>query len=311
MLDKYKDSQIVLYNILNNAIANNKLSHAYLFDSNGNSDAMDIAISFAKMIICNDSDVVNKENIIMRIDDGNYLDVKIIQPDGIWLKKEELINLQNDFSKKSIEGKKKIYIIKDAEKMNVQTANSLLKFLEEPVDDIIAILVVNNINLILPTILSRCQVIKLNKKNLSNDTINNFFNLFCNYKCGKISIEEANLIIDNIISFILFLEKNGFNTIIYAKKLWHNIFKDREANIMALELLVCFYEDVLKYKSNINSLFFYSKYDYIIEVADYNSIDNLSNKLEIIINNLNSIRYNLNINLLIDKMIIDMCGDNK
>jgi DNA polymerase III gamma/tau subunit len=58
--------------------------------------------------------------------------------------------------------------------MNIQTANSILKFLEEPIDEIIAILVVDNINLMLPTIISRCQVIKLNKKPLSLDSIDNF-----------------------------------------------------------------------------------------------------------------------------------------
>lgn len=73
------------------------------------------------------------------------------------------MDLQSEFSKKSIEGSKKVYIIKSADKMNIQTANSILKFLEEPIDEIIAILVVDNINLMLPTIISRCQVIKLNK----------------------------------------------------------------------------------------------------------------------------------------------------
>ena len=51
MLDIYKYEQPILYNILNNSIINNKLSHAYLFDSNGNSDVYDIVLSFTKMII--------------------------------------------------------------------------------------------------------------------------------------------------------------------------------------------------------------------------------------------------------------------
>ena len=63
-------------------------------------------------------------------------------------------------SVKSFYGKK-IYWIKDIEKMTEQAANSLLKFLEEPEDDIIAILSCKNISAILPTIISRCQQVKL------------------------------------------------------------------------------------------------------------------------------------------------------
>ena len=103
MLDIYKYEQPILYNILNNSIINNKLSHAYLFDSNGNSDVYDIVLSFTKMIITsNITNETEKNNICMRIDDENYVDVKVIEPDGMWIKKDQLLDLQSEFSKKSI-----------------------------------------------------------------------------------------------------------------------------------------------------------------------------------------------------------------
>lgn len=141
MLDRYKIGQPLVYTMLNNAIDSDKLSHAYLFDANGNDEVYDIIYSFVKMIFCrNISDKKKINNICKRIDDSNYIDLKIIEPDGLWLKKEQILDLQNEFSKKAIEGDKKVYIIKSADKMNTQTANSILKFLEEPVDDIVAIL---------------------------------------------------------------------------------------------------------------------------------------------------------------------------
>ena len=83
MLELYKDGQPIFYNMVNNAIKNNKLSHAYIFDSNGNPDVMDIVLSFVKEIICMDiNDDNDIKNICKRIDDGNYVDVKIIKPDG-------------------------------------------------------------------------------------------------------------------------------------------------------------------------------------------------------------------------------------
>ena len=88
MLDGYKDGQPVVYSMLMNAINNGKLSHAYIFDSNGNSDVFDIVLLFVKMILCKDIDDENEKSVICkRVDDGNYLDVKVIEPDGIWIKK--------------------------------------------------------------------------------------------------------------------------------------------------------------------------------------------------------------------------------
>ncbi len=131
------------------------------------------------IITSNITNETEKNNICMRIDDGNYVDVKVIKSDGMWIKKK--INFwiyKVNLVKNLLRVVKKVYIIKSADKMNIQTANSILKFLEEPIDEIIAILVVDNINLMLPTIISRCQVIKLNKKPLSLDSIDNFFCIF-------------------------------------------------------------------------------------------------------------------------------------
>ena len=67
-----------------------------------------------------------------------------------------------------------IYIIKNCEKLNSSSANCILKFLEEPEDDIIAILLTDNINMVLPTIKSRCQILNF-KNNNSNKMKNILF----------------------------------------------------------------------------------------------------------------------------------------
>lgn len=310
MLDAYKDGQAVAYNIMMNAINNNKLSHAYLFDSNGNSDVMNIVLSFVKIIICmdkkSDEEILN---ICNRIDNGNYIDVKIIEPDGLWIKKEQLLDLQSEFSKSAIEGSKKIYIIKSADKMNIQTANSILKFLEEPVDDIIAILIVDNINLVIPTIISRCQIIKLNKKKYEESSLLNFSNLCNNTKYRCLSDDEKRQFIDDVINFIMMIENSGLDTLIYTKNIWHNKFKDRNDNIMAIELIINFYYDVMKFISNLKINFFKDKIEYIENVSKKNTLISVAKKIEILDEIKNNFKRNLNINLLVDKLIIDMCGD--
>ncbi len=311
MLSKYESGQPLFYNVFMNAILNDKLSHAYLVDSNGNSEVFEIVMSFVKEIICHDNGNVNLENICQRIDDGNYLDVKVIDSDGMWIKKEQMLSLQNEFSMRPIEGKRKIYVIKSAEKMNVQTANSILKFLEEPVDNIIAILIVDNINLILPTIISRCQVVKLNKSEYKNNSVDNFSMIVKNSKYDTLTVQEKESFIEKVISFIREFEEKKIDTLIYTKKLWHNNFGDRDINVVAADLIIYFYLDVIKYKSCLDVDFYKDKLDIIEEIASKNDIDDLAKKLEYLDNFRTSVRYNLNINLLVDKLIIDMCGDYK
>ena len=165
MLDEFKTLDSVVYKQLSNSL--DKLSHAYLFNLNNNIYALDMIMAFIKNIICiNMSD--EEANIICnKIDNNNYLDVKKIYPDGLWIKKEQLEELQETFSTKSIENNKRIYIIYEAEKLNKSAGNSLLKFLEEPCEGIIAILLTNNINSVLNTISSRCQIINFKKNNVS------------------------------------------------------------------------------------------------------------------------------------------------
>ena len=78
--------------------------------------------------------------------------------------KEQILGLQNEFSTKAIESKYKVCIILNCEQLNKYAANSLLKFLEEPEENIITILLTNNIGQVLKTIVSRCQVITFQKK---------------------------------------------------------------------------------------------------------------------------------------------------
>ena len=299
------DVQPVVYRMLINAINNNKLSHAYLFDSNGNSDVYDIVLSFVKMLICKDNEF-DVDYISKRIDDGNYLDVKVIERDGLWIRKNQVLELEEEFNKKAIEGKKKVYIIKSAERMNSSTANSILKFLEEPVDDIIAILIVDNISLVLPTIVSRCQVLRLNKKNYSDNTLDNFNNLFYN---TKLDDDNKKVFIGNVLSFVRDFEFNGLDTVIYGKRLWHNFFKNRDECVMAMELIINFYYDVIKNKTLNMIDFFKDNKELIDTIASKNSLEDLIRKVSICCKIKTYFMNNLNINLTYDRFIIEMCGD--
>ena len=92
MLKDYENVQPIAYKILSNTISNNHFNHAYLFETNGYEDGFNMAISFAKEILKVDSNV----------DVNNILELKIIHPDGLQIKKEQLIDLQEEFTKNQL-----------------------------------------------------------------------------------------------------------------------------------------------------------------------------------------------------------------
>ena len=154
----------VVIKSLTNTLKTDKLSHAYLVIGEDSLYCDEFILSFVKAIFCLENK--NKEffscekcNNCRSINHENYVDFYRLTSETS-IKKEEIQTLKSDLSVKAFYGKK-IYWIKDIEKMTEQAANSLLKFLEEPEDDIIAILSCKNISAVLPTIISRCQQIKL------------------------------------------------------------------------------------------------------------------------------------------------------
>ena len=286
MLEKYREEQPIMYNLLKNAINNNQISHAYLFETNNNSNALDIIYTFVKEIICPKNISCDKCNICSRIDNGNLLDIKVIKPDGLQIKKEQMSELQEEFSKVSLETNRKIYIITECEKMNAQASNSILKFLEEPIDNITAILVTNNINMLLKTIISRCQVISLNKNNYikKENSLENLANILTDSEKNKIEFlnDERNEELYNfVVDFINFYEDNKEDTIVYIKKKWHENIKDKKDSIFAFDLLINYYYDTLKYKINGQTTIFNE--EELIKKISNNSLDNIINKLELFI----------------------------
>lgn len=317
MLDDFKDSQFIAYSLLTNAIKNNKLSHAYLIDANHFEESFDFVLAFVKAIICGShytcSQSCDSCNLCQRIQNNNYPELKIIETDSAVIKKEQLLELQSDFSRSSIEGNYRIYIIKDCDKMNKQAANCLLKFLEEPVPGIVAILLTNNFSKLLTTIVSRCQVIRLNNvvSLNGNSTLENLALASCDNKVAFsqfVEDENKSSLIDSVISFIDYFEENGLDTLLYMKNLWYNNFSTREDARFAMLLMVYFYYDLLKFKLSSNDYFFCDRVDFVKKCANMNSIDAIIHKIEVVNYGYEMINYNLNMNLLLDDIVIRL-GD--
>ena len=313
MLDDYKNEQPIVYKVLTNAIFKNKYSHAYLFELNGYSNGYEVALAFAKFLLCPNNYTNNlrcdKCNQCCKIDSNNFLEIKIINPDGQWIKKEQLEELQKEFMTKSLVGNKKVYIINNADRLNVHASNSLLKFLEEPPEGIIAILITDNMYQLLNTIISRCQIISFKKNNLTS------LDLKTEEKIGKYlynNLDEynsfisdyAHTYIDNVIEYILFFEVNMEETVVTKNKEFLELFNDRKKVQLAFELLVLYYKDVLNNLIGIDVNYYSDYIDSIKKVSSKNNISKISEKIKILVDLSNTINFNVNLNLLMDKLII-------
>ena len=317
MLDDFILEQQIVYKTLINSVKNNKVSHAYLIETNGYSKSLDLAKAFAKYLLCPNSYSNNKKcsNCYQceNIDKNEFIELKIINPDGQWIKKSQLEELQEIFSKKSIIGNKKIYIINKAEKLNISSSNSILKFLEEPEEGIIGILIVENISQLLPTIVSRCQILSLkNKKSLIGlstiEKIGHFIKDNNNDIIEYISNEENQVKLDKVIEFVKFYEENHANTLIYENKLFHDYFTEKNDIYNAFTIILLFYKDILNIKLNKNIEIFNDYVNIIKNLEEKNNLDEITSKINVIMNLREKIKFNINSNMLIDKLIIELEG---
>ena len=146
--------------LLLNSYKKDHLVHAYLFNGEAGTGTVDAAIYMVKKLICQkeDSPCFSCSDC-KRIDSNSHLNYIYIEPVNDSIKKEQIETLIHDFSMTSLENGPQVYIIKDADKMNASASNALLKFLEEPNPNHYAFLTTNNYRKILPTIISRCQMI--------------------------------------------------------------------------------------------------------------------------------------------------------
>lgn len=188
------------YDYIGNIINNNKLSHSYIIELDNYDDDYDVVINFVKMIElnCSYNNIDENNEIIKQISNDSFSDLFVIEPDGAFVKKNQIIALQEEFNNKSIYGNKRVYIIKEAEKLNLSSANTLLKFLEEPEEYLIAILLTTNRYKMIKTILSRCQILSI-KSSVNNIELNDNEKYLLECFIKKNMFINYNNIISNII----------------------------------------------------------------------------------------------------------------
>ena len=261
-------------NILKQIILKKNISNAYIFYGPENVGKKDEAIKFISQIINeNNSDA----KIIKKIRENNHPDYLFIEP--TYLLKANLINqseidkdikhkykplirvnqirsINTFLSRVSIEADKKFIIINDAHLLNEASSNCLLKTLEEPSNGLF-ILITSKLNLIIDTIISRCQKIKFSSysyKNLKEKLIKSeYFDELNN---------KTYLNLENII-FI----SNGSPGKLY--RYVTKLMNIPESIVLDLKTPICEFEKVFNIAKKINEEIDLENQEYLIDYIQY------------------------------------------
>jgi len=147
--------------ILGNMVTTRQIPHAFIFAGIEGIGKRTTAFSFAKALNCCEmpGDFCDRCPSCRKIEKMVHPDLVCVAPEKNVIRIEQVRALQQEIAFAPLEGKKRVVIIDQADRLNRQAANCLLKTLEEPPEDTVLILLAQSTAALLPTVVSRCQKI--------------------------------------------------------------------------------------------------------------------------------------------------------
>lgn len=259
--------------ILKKEFDENNNSHVFLVETDDLNTCLSEIKNLIKSIIAKDDQTSNQ------IDDETYIELIVVKPDGKEIKKDAIIELQNRLKTKPILSPYIFYIIYAAESLNLIAANKLLKTIEEPNDNTIGFLITANVDLIIPTIKSRCELISIMYNNQNTQEIDNELHEIV--KKMIVAIEKKDHIEYSKIKSNESINKENFKTIENILKNYYNT----ACNLTTRENIDSNTVEIIRRNNS---------YDTLIKKAEY--LNKIFNKLT----------QNMNNDLLLEKIFLDL-----
>jgi len=325
-IDKYlQEYQPIIYKTFVNALETKKLSHAYLLSGSIGMPLKEVAIFLAKSLICDNPKPLACNECItcLRVDEGNYADVMVFDGENAKIKKGDIEKITSNFDKTALEDKGiMIYVLHLVETMTAVAVNSLLKFLEEPGKNIFAFLTTENESKILPTIISRTQVLRFREidrskiiKDAENmgviaedaEILSGFYNDGSTIKEISESKEyetAKQALTDQLNSLLISPDDAVFTN----QRFVVPSLKQQNVARLYIKMLTEIFKDLLNLSVNENITL--KSYDNILHEL-LNHISHIDKSLIILMSSLKKLDYNVNIGLLLDHIIYSITKEGK
>ncbi len=317
--------QPIASKILTNSVKKNRIAHAYLIQGLRGTGKLEIATLLTQTIFCPNKQGVEPCGVCQvckRVESKNHPDVHWIEKDGQSIKNEQIDYLRKEFSYSSLESTRKIYIIDDAQTLTNQAANRLLKFLEEPLIETTAILLTDNVQAIIPTIRSRCQLIdlkpldtevlqeKMMEANLSKQQSRLMSAITYNIdEAIELSENETYQEIINIsVGMIETIINDYDKRYIYLHQNWLSKITDRTETDYGLELLLLGFKDILYMQlGKKESLVFFNHTDQILRSGvEHFSKAKLLKIMSELLQTKQKLKQNVNPTLLMEQFVLQL-----
>jgi len=143
--------------VLDRILGSGRIAHAYLFSGPSGVGKELVAFHFIKALFCQSGTACGRCPSCKKLESGNHPDLHRVEPDGQFIKIDQIRALQKELGYRPYEAPRKACIIDAAERFNPSSGNALLKTLEEPPGQAIIMLLTSSPESVLPTIRSRCQ----------------------------------------------------------------------------------------------------------------------------------------------------------
>jgi DNA polymerase-3 subunit delta' len=309
---------------LQNAMRNGRLAHAYLFVGKEGIGKKLVALNLAKALNCprDGEDPCDKCPSCLKIDHLHHPDVHLVEPQGQWILIDQIRDLQRELSHKPFEGKRRVCILRGSDRMRQEAANALLKILEEPPLHTVLILLASHSDLMLPTIISRCQqisfhplpvkrVIEVIRSRLElNDEEAHILASLANGSLGKALRIDLNLALRvrrEIIGKIMDLPSYGAERIL---GLAEELASGNDDLPLLLSMIHAWYRDLLAFRvrGSLAPLINLDLLNEIQESAPKLNTPSLINRIEVIQGALWNLDRNANRQITLEAMLLDLAG---
>lgn len=244
--EKIKEKDPLAHKILSSSYNRNNIAHAYIFVGREKTRLAEVTNIFSKTMLCSSGTALDNCINCKMFDSGNHPDYRAWEPEtekSKFIKLEQIHELISATKFQPITSKRKVLILNEIQQLRVEGSNSLLKTLEEPTPFSIIILTVDSLENVLPTIISRCQIIPLKNNEPETSFIEITSFIPTTYiEAAKFAEELASKEKEEMKDFFIGFEKSLWET---AKK---QLLKEKD-----LKNLSAFLESIENYVTCIDS----------------------------------------------------------